>query len=272
MNIFERKLQQSVLSETPIHPIDLFHTLFHQEGYEYLRGVQEEILKEWHEIRDKRDIIGKLNTGAGKTLTGLLMLYSKLVEGVGPVIYACPDHQLVAQTIEQAEKYGIPVCTFSPDERYPSEFVNGEAILVCVFDKLFNGKSIFVEDSIELGAVLLDDAHTCVARARKKSTILINNEHELYQRLISLFEEDLKIQSTANYTMLISGDPLVYMRVPYWAWMNKHEQLVRLINEYSNDDAINFEWRMICEDLLQCDCFISAKGIEISPIHVPLLS
>lgn len=269
MNIFERKLEQSVLANVPIHPIELFHTLFHQEGYAYLRGVQEEILKEWHAIRDNRDIIGKMNTGAGKTLTGLLMLYSKLIEGIGPVVYACPDHQLVAQTIEQAEKYGIPVCTFSSSDRYPPEFENQEAVLVCVFDKLFNGKSIFVEDAIELGAVLLDDAHACVAKARQKSTILINNEHKLYQRLISIFEEDLKIQSTANYTMLLSGDPTVYMRVPYWAWINKHEQLVRIINEYSNDDTILFEWRMINNDLLQCDCLISARGIEIYPIHVP---
>ncbi|MGG1314169.1 DEAD/DEAH box helicase [Cohnella laeviribosi] len=269
MNIFEKKLGEGGPPEIPIHPVELFHTLFHQENYEYLRGVQEEILKEWHEIRSQRDVIGKMNTGAGKTLTGLLMLYSKLIEGVGPVVYVCPDHQLVSQTIDQAEKYGVPVCTFEPGERYPLAFENKEAVLVCVFDKLFNGKSIFVEDHIELGAVLLDDAHACVAKARQNSTILVSHEHPLYQRLLPLFEDDLKGQSSGTFALLKDGDPSVYMRVPYWAWMNRHHQLISIINEYREDDAVKFQWRMICDDLLQCDCYFTAKSLEISPIHVP---
>jgi replicative superfamily II helicase len=262
-------LGQGEPSETPIHPIELFHTLFHQEGYEYMRGVQEEILKEWDEIRPQRDIIGKMNTGAGKTLTGLLMLYSKLIEGVGPVIYACPDHQLVTQTVEQSERYGIPVCVFEQGERYPSAFENNEAILICVFDKVFNGKSIFVEDKIEIGAILLDDAHACVAKARQNSTITMSSTHALYERLLTVFEEELKNQSAGTFAMLKSGDPSVYMRVPYWSWMNKHDQLINIINEYREDDLIKFQWRMICDDLLQSDCLFSAKNIEISPIHVP---
>lgn len=58
-----------------------------------------------------------MDTGSGKTLTGLLMLYSKLKEGVGPAVYLCPDNQLVEQVYQQAFLYGIPVCKFEHTER-----------------------------------------------------------------------------------------------------------------------------------------------------------
>jgi replicative superfamily II helicase len=50
-----------------------------------LRTAQRAILTEWHDaLRSKRDLIVKLHTGQGKTLIGLLMLQSKLNEGIAP--------------------------------------------------------------------------------------------------------------------------------------------------------------------------------------------
>ncbi|WP_289143084.1 DEAD/DEAH box helicase [uncultured Brevibacillus sp.] len=273
MNIFERKLGNSSPPNLPIHPVELFQTLFHAEGYEYLRGVQEEILNDWHAIRPQRDVIGKMNTGSGKTLTGLLMLYSKLVEGVGPVVYLCPDHQLVSQTIEQANNYGIPVCTFDGKD-FPIAFKNKLSVLVCTFDKLFNGRSKFgvrnVDDSFEqLGAVLLDDAHACVARAREKSTIKVKNDHDIYKRLLPMFDEDLRNQAAGTLERLRDGDPTANMRVPYWAWIDKNPQILKIINEHRDKDEIGFPWGLLADDLLTCDCFISGEELEIAPVHVP---
>ncbi|MCS4570261.1 hypothetical protein FZ989_07420 [Clostridium perfringens] len=53
-----------------------------------------------------------MNTGAGKTLVGLLMLQSSLNEGVGPAVYICPNLQLVDQVIENSKLYGIKCVTF----------------------------------------------------------------------------------------------------------------------------------------------------------------
>ncbi|MCG8321578.1 MAG: DEAD/DEAH box helicase family protein [Cytophagales bacterium] len=72
MNIFEKKLQESAEPELPIDPIELYQTCAYKDGYGYLRGIQEEVLKNWHQSRSQRDIICKMNTGSGKTLTGLL--------------------------------------------------------------------------------------------------------------------------------------------------------------------------------------------------------
>lgn len=91
MNIFEQKLQESEEPELPIDPTPLYQTCSYKDGYGYLRGIQEEVLKEWHGHRKQRDVICKMNTGFGKTLTGLLMLYSKLIEIKLPCLYVCPD-------------------------------------------------------------------------------------------------------------------------------------------------------------------------------------
>jgi hypothetical protein len=46
MSIFEKKLARTSKAVLPTNPVDLFDRLFHQDGYGYLRRVQEEILKE----------------------------------------------------------------------------------------------------------------------------------------------------------------------------------------------------------------------------------
>ncbi|MGE7694710.1 DEAD/DEAH box helicase family protein [Lysinibacillus sp. NPDC094177] len=84
-----------------------------------------------------------MDTGAGKTLIGLLMLYSKAQEIKEPVVYLCPDNQLVEQVCTQANLYGIPVCKIEKNENYrqesPAEFNNSESVLVTTFERLFNG-------------------------------------------------------------------------------------------------------------------------------------
>src|SRR5690554_2852966 len=119
MNIFKNKLKASAKRKLPIEPIQLYQTCQYKEEYGYLRGIQEEVLNEWHNRREERDIICKMSTGSGKTLTGLLMLYSKLIEIQQPVIYVCPDNQLVKQTLDLAALYGIPVCQFEDPSVIP---------------------------------------------------------------------------------------------------------------------------------------------------------
>ena len=57
-----------------INPIELFNFGNRKPAYAYLRENQQEFLSLWNERRDTKDIVGILNTGAGKTLIGLLIL------------------------------------------------------------------------------------------------------------------------------------------------------------------------------------------------------
>lgn len=273
MNIFKKKLEDSTPKELNFEPIELFQTLFHKEGYSYLRGIQEEVLTSWHQIRDQRDVLCKMNTGSGKTLVSLLMLYSKMVEGVGTSLYLCPDKQLLEQAKTQAALYGIPVCEISKiDGRnvFPNDFTNSKAILLCTFQKLFNSRSIFQRDQIEVGSIVLDDAHTCVDLARDATTIHLSFGHELSDRILCLFEEDLKHQAPGTYNRLMEGDPYAkILKVPYWSWLSRNEELINLIGKFSEYDELFFKWGLIADDLDSYNCFIGPKGIEIAPIHVP---
>lgn len=95
MNIFKKKLESKSKAPLVTDPIELYQSLFHKDGYAYLRGIQEEVLNAWHLRRDEKEILCKMNIGSGKTLVSLMMLYSKLNEGVGNAVYVCPDNYLL---------------------------------------------------------------------------------------------------------------------------------------------------------------------------------
>lgn len=280
MNIFNKKLGQAEEQVLPINPIELYETCPYKDGYGYLRAIQEEVLNSWHLNRNDKDVICKMNTGSGKTLTGLLMLYSKLIEKKEPCLYTCPDSQLVDQTIALAELYGIPVCKFDGTKYFPKDFINSKKILVCTFQKLFNGKSIFNRDNVNIGAIILDDAHKCVDIAREKSSLKLPRKHPIAIKLFSLFESALKFQLPGSFNRLSDGDPTMVMKVPYWAWMDNHEKIIEIINNYvsevnkdsdktENTDGIIFKWNFMFDNLLTYDCYIGGNTMEINPIHVP---
>jgi hypothetical protein len=59
---------------------------------------------------------------------------------------------------------------------------------------MFTGHSIFKRDDILIGSLVLDDAHTCLNKARDATTVKIPANHELYGKIIRLFESDLSIK------------------------------------------------------------------------------
>tara|TARA_E500000318_G_scaffold112008_1_gene133348 strand:- start:33621 stop:36140 length:2520 start_codon:yes stop_codon:yes gene_type:complete len=273
MNIFKKKLEDAKPKELNFEPTELFQTLFHKEGYAYLRGIQEEVLNSWHKIRTQRDVLCKMNTGSGKTLVSLLMLYSKMIEGVGPSLYLCPDRQLLEQAKIQADLYGIPVCEVEYSGQrsvFPDDFLNSKAILLCTFQKMFNSRSIFERDNIDVGSIVLDDAHVCLDIAREATTLFIPFGHDLADRLLKLFEADLKYQAPGTYHRLIQGDPYAkILKVPYWSWLSRNSELIDLIGEFSEDDELFFKWGLIADDLKSYDCYVGPRGIEIAPSYVP---
>ncbi len=270
MNIFKKKLENTVSKEVIYEPIELFQSLFHQEGYSYLRGIQEEVLKNWHDIRGQRDVLCKMNTGSGKTLVSLLMLYSKMKEGVGTSVYLCPDRQLLAQAKKQADLYGIPTCEVDENNDFPNEFLNSQSVLLCTFQKIFNSRSIFERDGINIGALVIDDAHVCADIARTATTVRFPLEHEVSKRILSMYSDDLEYQAPGTFKLLLSGDPYAkILKVPYWSWLSRIKELISLLNEHSDDEELFFKWGLIADNLDSYECFIGSGGIEIAPIHVP---
>lgn len=286
LGFFDKKMKEysTKTEQQIINSIEIFKkSLLQQPGYDFLRENQTDFLNQWETRRSEKDVIGLMDTGSGKTLIGLLMLYSKLKEGVGPAVYLCPDNQLVQQVYQQASLYGIPVCKFEQTDGYqqfPLEFENNEAILITNFDKLFNGRSIFGvigndREIKEIGALLIDDAHECVKKARQKSSIKIHrhDNKKLYNAFVDLFFDDLDKQGRASLRSIIKGESSVIKQIPYWDWNNKLSSVIKWLEENNNRNKENsdifFNSNLILDELENCECYISGNSIEITPLLIP---
>ncbi len=270
------RLLNTNLPPLPVEPAALFQSLVRNPPLDgYLRSVQSEVLQAWHQRRGERDPVIKMNTGSGKTVVGLLILQSLLNEGVGPAVYLCPNTQLVDQVIEQGRALGVKVLSVGAGEELPTEFVNREAILVTTFQKLFNGRSVFgapgsARSPVKLGAVLVDDAHSCLAIARQTVTVKLPKSSGEYKRLADLFLPAIKSQSEGKAAEIARGHPRAVAPVPYWAWSDAVEVVAGILATARDTEPLRFSWDLIKDDLKACHCHIAGDRIEITPYLVPI--
>lgn len=265
-------------SPEPTNPADIFHSLPRSDTkFDYLRDVQGEVLKAWHDRRSDRDVVIKMNTGSGKTLVGLLMLQSLLNEQIGTSLYLCPNKQLVEQVLATGSEIGLPVVGDGPTTELPHEFLNSEATYVTTFKKLFNGRSVFGipgsnRPPVTVGGVLVDDAHSCLSIARETVTVSMESGSAGYKKIFGLFKSVLNDQCASKVAELEQGYPWTTLPVPYWAWMDRQSDVAAVLAKLRDDPALTFSWDLIKEDLSACHCFISGRRLEIIPYTVPIES
>ena len=133
---FKKKLASRTI-EPKTDPIELYGSLDRKSVAGPLRPAQEAVLSEWFTKRRKdKDLIIKLHTGEGKTLVGLLLLQSLLNSKEGPCLYICPNKYLVKQVCSEADKFGIPYCTFYENDGIPNDFLSGTKILITHVQKV----------------------------------------------------------------------------------------------------------------------------------------
>lgn len=259
-------------ARTITDPRDLFNALPEKDPQlDYLRGPQDQVLAAWHLRRDERDVVVKMNTGGGKTLVGLLVARSWLNEGISPVAYLVPDDFLVAQVLNEAQRLGIEAAGAPEDSAYQQ----GRAVLVGTFDKLFNGLSVFgVDGSVpkaprfKIGGIVIDDAHACVARADQKFRLRIGAKDAAYETLLNLFRDDIGQQSRNGLLDLEAGRYSAIQEIPFWAWQDKQDQVLDILNPLANQDGLKFAWPLVVDCLPLCTAVVTSDAIEIqSPIH-----
>lgn len=202
-----------------IDPRKIFTTL-KRDTTKFKRPSDEQgdVLDAWFADRNNVDAMIKMNTGSGKTVVGLLCLQSCLNEGFGPAVYIAPDKYLVAQVLAEAKALGTPVTEETEDPAFHA----GEAILVINIWKLVNGLSVFgvgrSGTKIEIGSLVVDDAHACLATVADQFRLRLDHEHPAYEPLLQLFKDTLSNQSETSFLDLEANDPQSIMAVPYWAW------------------------------------------------------
>lgn len=271
MSIDFSKLLKSTKSDD-IEPRDIFMALPGKDKkYEYPRDVQSDVWKKWFEYRDNKNNIIKMNTGSGKTTVGLLILKSCLNEGVGPAVYVVPDSYLVEQVCEEAQNLGIKTSTDEKD----SNFIKGQSILVINIHKLVNGKSVFGMrgiSNVEIGSIIIDDAHACITTIKDQYTLQIPKETEMYSKILQLFSESLKNQCANKFTELCLTDSRdLFMLVPYWEWQEHQNEVYEIIRENLIDgEPLSFCLPLLKDYFQFCDCIVTTTKIEISVKSIPI--
>ena len=259
----------------PIHPRDVFSALSGRaEGFGYLRDVQGQVLDTWFQRRAERDVVVKMNTGTGKTAVGLLALRSSLNEGIAPALYVAPDNFLAGQAAAQAQSLGIEHI----DDPDSSEYLSGKSIGIVNIHKLINGRSVFGgpgstrANPLEIGMIVVDDAHACVRTVEQQTTVSIPRVHPAYERMLKLFETDLRAQSYSTYIELQSNAIGAILRVPISAWSERQSNVIELLQDlYLNeaDSTLQFTWPFLKNILPACQAIFSSESFEIHPLCPP---
>lgn len=265
------KLTTALNSETATKPRDIFTSLPSKNTiFQYPRDVQAQVWEKWYTLKDNQTNIIKMNTGSGKTSVGLIILKSCLNDGIGPAVYIVPDRYLEDQVIEEASKLGIAV---TKDENSP-KFRAGKEILIANIYKIVNGRSVFgVGDEgqkIPIGSVIVDDAHACLSTIEEQFTVSISNKNPAYPNLYRLFESSMITQFSAKTMEIREGDKNAYVRVPFWKWQEKINEITEILLKNKESDDLKFKWPLIKEHLSLSQCVVSSGNIEISPHCIPI--
>ncbi len=269
---FKKRLKNKFVPKK-VNPVEIYDSLDRRSEAGPLRPSQEKILEEWFSERKERsNNIIKLHTGEGKTLIGLLILQSKINSGEGPCLYVCPNKYLAEQVRQEAQKFGIPQADISKNNELPDDFLLGIKMLITHVQKVFNGRTIFRlnNQSVEVGAVIIDDSHACIDSIKDALTIKVPKDHALYNKAMTLFSEDVRDQGEGSFLEIECGDYNTMLPIPYWSWFEKRNEITQAIIDSRDDKEIKFVWPVIKDQIANCQAFISGNVLEISPSLMPI--
>lgn len=247
-------------------------------GINDLYASQAEVLDGWEKRRTDKDVVIKLHTGGGKTLVGLLMAQAVMNETEEPVLYLAPTKQLVAQVIAKSAEYGISAVAYpkSPNP-LPASFLNGQSVLVATYEALFNGRSKFgvlngPNETVQLGAIILDDAHVALGSIRSAFTLDVEakNHREVYDELAGRFRPAFRdINQKGLFADIISGKENRVVEVPVGAWLDQLDSVQSYLSDVV-EEIDPFVWPLLRDTLPFCHCLFSNRSVTITPYFPPV--
>ncbi len=259
--------------------IDLFEQLIlRSDEVQELWRPQADALREWHDRRDTSDILFKLNTGAGKTLVGLLAAQSLVNETQQRVLYACATNQLLEQTAEKAAQYGINVATYYRGKWVAEErYTQSTGPLLTNYHAIFNGRSIFARDELAPAACVFDDAHTAQSVVRDQFTLRVARDAEpalytdLVQHLAPYFSDSGR--GMIYRDVVNQRDPDSVLFVPLFVsapLSDTFRDLLQAHDSFLNDGSGRFVWPHLRHHLQHCAVLFSHRRIGFTPLVPPV--
>ena len=259
----------------PVEPLALFESLtLRSAAVQEIWRPQADALRDWHNARDVRDIVLKLNTGAGKTLIGLIAAQSIVNETHGKVLYVCANNQLLEQTKEKAVEYGIETSTYYRGQWTGDAYHRGLGPVLTNYQAVFNGKSVFQRE--QLVGTVFDDAHTAHAIIRDQFTICLDRDRfgSLYNSVIELTRDHFRDmgRGTIFDEVVSRRDSATVLFVPTFLSAPLADRLIDLLheNDVSEDRQTKFAWEHLRAHIKDCAVLLHARRIEITPVLPPV--
>ncbi|MCC6153637.1 MAG: DEAD/DEAH box helicase family protein [Candidatus Hydrogenedentes bacterium] len=268
------KLKPAEKKPQPIDPIELFQRLrVTDSSINDLWLAQGDALREWHKNRTEPDISIALNTGAGKTLLGLLVGQSLVNETKGLILYACSSLQLVEQTEKKAIGYGLPITTYAKGQYSNDLSTQGEAVCLTTYQALFNGKSIFA--SQEIAAIVFDDAHAAEHLLRDHFSLRIRKDklQGIFDSICAEFSDYFHgVGRAVSFDEVRKGDGNKLLLVPPFELAKSYAQILSLLKSSSipGDTDTTFAWQHLKDHIDLCSLIISPSEIVFTPPFVPV--
>ncbi len=274
MNFDFSKLKPQTKNNREVDPISLFRSLrVSDTSINDLWLAQGDALREWDARRAESDISIALNTGAGKTLVGLLIGQALVNELRSLVIYACSSIQLIEQTAKKAAGYGLPVTTYARGEFSNDLATKGEAICLTSYQALFNGKSRFRREDI--GGIIFDDAHAAEHLLRDHFSLRVTKRDfpGAFAAIVGEFEEYFhNIGMASSYGEIIEDRSNRLVFVPPFEVKKVHTSILKCLRESGVDRPLNtaFAWEHLKDHIDLCAFIVSSTEVTITPPFVPV--
>jgi hypothetical protein len=269
------QLKRPYSTTKPQNPIEIFEKLPNLSGTpnDLWRG-QTDALEEWHKNRKESDVLITLNTGAGKTLVGLLIAQSLVNEGLENVVYLCGTNDLVYQTQKEAEKIGID-CTVRVGSNFSNNlFETGKAFCITNYAALFNGLSV-IEKKFFPKAIIFDDAHVAERVIRDSFTLEVTRKNlQLFKDINLLFEPHFKeMGKRGDFEAITNGDRRgsTIMAAPRGV-QQRAEELYTLLRSIANDDKLKYPFNHLKDNLSHCSIVFADGRVQIAPPFLPIFA
>jgi hypothetical protein len=271
------KLGNTKKAPAPIDPIKIFETLPSLSGtFNDLWRGQDKALVEWHANRSKCDVLVSLNTGAGKTIVGLLIAQSLVNEGLENVLYVCSTVDLVRQTSEEAKRIGMEHTTRVRREFSNDLFETGKSFCITTYAALFNGHSA-LRNKFFPQAIIFDDAHVAESLLRGAFTLRIDirSHGEMFAEIAELFEphfRELGILGRFRDSLDLSRYSTSFV-----APSGLHERSARLLEIFlkhgvKDHEELTYSFAWLEDHINACSAIFTRGIFELAPPFLPSLA
>lgn len=271
------KLGSTKKTPAPTDPIKIFETLPSLPGtFNDLWRGQDKALTDWNAARTKHDVLVSLNTGAGKTIVGLLIAQSLVNEGLDNVLYVCSTIDLVRQTSEEANRIGIDHTTRVRRAFSNDLFETGKAFCITTYAALFNGHSA-LRNKFFPRAIVFDDAHVAEGLLRDAFTLRIDirDNAELFGEIADLFKphfRELGISGRFRDSLDLSRHSTSFV-APAGLY-ERSERLLEILLRHGikDDDHLKYPFAWLEDQIDSCAAIFTRGVFELAPPFLPSLA